>query len=72
VRPDGAVTSSAAVGAANAGAMPGSPTVWTWNVPDATGPYYIAMAKADINGDGTYTYALSHSDTAEIYVDDTF
>jgi type IV pilus assembly protein PilA len=72
VMPDGAVTYSYAVVAGNGGAMPGIPTVRTWNFPAATGPYYIAMAKADLNGDGTYTYALSHSDTAEIYVDETF
>jgi hypothetical protein len=54
------------------GGPPTIPTVKTWDFPDATGPFYIAMAKADLNGDGVYTYALSHSDTAEIYVDETF
>ena len=35
-------------------------------------PFYIAMAKADLNGDGTFTYALSHSDTSAIHIDNTF
>lgn len=72
VRPDGPVTYSYAVAAGNGGAMPSIPTVKSWDFPDATGPYYIAMAKADLDGDGVFTYALSHSDTAEIYVDDTY
>jgi prepilin-type N-terminal cleavage/methylation domain-containing protein len=72
VMPDGPVTYSYAVVARTSGSAPGIPTVKTWDFPDATGPFYIAMAKADLNGDGVFTYALSHSDTAEIYVDDTF
>jgi prepilin-type N-terminal cleavage/methylation domain-containing protein len=72
VMPDGPVAYSYAVAAGNGGTMPSIPTVKSWDFPDATGPYYIAMAKADLNGDGVYTYALSHSDTAEIYVDETF
>ena len=31
-----------------------------------------AMTKADLDGDGRYGYALSHSDTSEVYVDETF
>jgi prepilin-type N-terminal cleavage/methylation domain-containing protein len=72
VMPDGPVAYSYAVVAGNSGSMPAIPTVKSWNFPNATGPYYIAMAKADLNGDGVFTYALSHSDTAEIYVDETF
>jgi type II secretory pathway pseudopilin PulG len=72
VMPDGPVAYSYAVVAGNGGAMPEIPTVKRWDFPDATGPYDIAMAKADLNGDGVFTYALSHSDTAEIYVDETF
>lgn len=73
VMPDGAVTYSYAVVAGNADSdIPSIPTVKSWDFPDPAGPFYIAMAKADINGDGVFTYALSHSDTAEIYVDETF
>lgn len=72
VVPDGPVTYSYAVVAKASGAAPSIPTVKSWDFPDATGPFYIAMAKADLNGDGEYTYALSHSDTAEIYVDEGF
>jgi len=73
VMPDGAVAYSYAVVAGPAGGdMPSIPTVKTWDFPEPGGPFYIAMAKADLNGDGVYTYALSHSDTTEIYVDETF
>jgi prepilin-type N-terminal cleavage/methylation domain-containing protein len=37
-----------------------------------TGPFYIAMAKADLNDDGLYTYAIAHSDTNTIAVDDKY
>jgi len=72
VMPDGAVAYSYAVVAGNGGGMPVIPTRKSWDFPAATGPYYIAMAKGDLDGDGSYTYALSHSDTTEIYVDQTF
>lgn len=72
IMPDGPVAYSYAVVAGNGGSMPDIPTARDFDFPDATGPYYIAMAKADLDGNGTYTYALSHSDTAEIYVDATF
>ena len=73
VMPDGGVTYSYAVVAGNAGsAIPTIPTVRTWSFPEPTGPFYIAMAKADLDGDGTYTYALSHSDGSQVYVDETF
>jgi prepilin-type N-terminal cleavage/methylation domain-containing protein len=72
VMPDGPVMYSYAVVAGNGGDMPGIPTEKDWSFPAATGPYYIAMAKGDLNGDGVFTYALSHSDTTEIYVDDTY
>jgi prepilin-type N-terminal cleavage/methylation domain-containing protein len=73
VRPDGPVSYSYAVTAGlSGGALPTIPTTKTWSFPTPTGPYYIAMAKADLDGDGRYTYALSHSDTSEIYLDETF
>jgi type IV pilus assembly protein PilA len=72
VMPDGPVIYSYAVAAGNGGDAPSIPTRKSWDFPDAAGPWYIAMAKGDLNGDGTYTYALSHGDTAEIYVDATY
>jgi type IV pilus assembly protein PilA len=73
VRPDGPVAYSYAVVAGGAGDdLPVIPTVKTFNFSAPTGPYYIVMAKADLNGDGVFTYALSHSDTSEIYIDQTF
>lgn len=73
VRPDGPVTYSYAVVAGLAGgSIPTIPTARTFTFPTPTTPFYIAMAKGDLNGDGTFTYALTHSDSAEIYIDETF
>jgi type IV pilus assembly protein PilA len=73
VRPDGFVNYSYAVVAGPSGGTPPAiPTSRTWSFPTPTGPFYIVMAKADIDGDGRYTYALSHSDSSEIYLDDGF
>jgi type IV pilus assembly protein PilA len=73
VRSDGPVYYSYSVVAGTAGdTIPPIPTARTFDFPEPTGPYYIVMAMADLNGDGTFTYALSHSDSSEVYVDDTF
>jgi prepilin-type N-terminal cleavage/methylation domain-containing protein len=73
VRPDGPVSYSYAVIAGiSGGTIPTIPTTRSWSFPTPTGPFYIVMAKADLDGDGRYTYALSHSDSAEIYLDDSF
>jgi type IV pilus assembly protein PilA len=44
----------------------------TYTVPAPTGPFYIAMAKADLDGNGAFTYALAWSGSSEIWVDETF
>jgi len=44
----------------------------TYVIPEPTGPFYVAMAKADLNGDGKFTYALAWSGSSEIWVDETF
>lgn len=73
VRSDGPVYYSYSVVIGTAGGEPPDiPTTRTFEFPDPTGPYYIAMAKGDLNGDGTFTYALSHSDSSDVYVDNTF
>jgi prepilin-type N-terminal cleavage/methylation domain-containing protein len=73
VRPDGPVAYSyAVVDGPAAGAIPTIPMVRTISIPVPTGPFYIAMAKADLNGDGTFTYALTYSGSTEIVIDETF
>jgi prepilin-type N-terminal cleavage/methylation domain-containing protein len=73
VRPDGPVAYSYAVVAGLAGGtIPTIPTARTFSFPTPTGPFYIAMAKADLNGDGTFTYALTSSDSTEIFIEETF
>jgi type II secretory pathway pseudopilin PulG len=73
VKPDGGVAYSYAVVAGTVGsALPTIPTAKPFSLPAPTGPFYIAMAMADLDGDGVFTYAVSHSDTSEIYVDETF
>ncbi len=70
VRSDGPVVYSYAVAAGTGGNLPSIPGSRTFNFAAPTGPYYIAMAKADLNGDGLFTYALTHSDSSEIAVED--
>lgn len=35
----------------------------------ATEPFYVVLAKGDLDGDGTFSYLLSHSLTNEIYME---
>lgn len=74
VFPDGPVIYSYSVIAGNAGVTPANVTTATrtFTFPAATAPFYIAMARGDLNGDGTYTYALTHSDSTEVFIDDGF
>jgi type IV pilus assembly protein PilA len=74
VMPTGAVSFSYAVVAGGAdSSLPTSiPTAKTFDFPEPTGPFYIAMAKGDLDDDGRFTYALSHSDTSEIYIEDHY
>lgn len=74
VLPNGPVLYSYAVVAGKAGdTVPDIPKGdRTYTVPTPTGPYYVAMGKADLNGDGTYTYAIAWSGSSEIWVDETF
>jgi prepilin-type N-terminal cleavage/methylation domain-containing protein len=72
VRPSGPVEYAYTVVAGVGGTIPLPPTTKVFSFPAATGPYYVVMAKADLNNDGRFTYALSHSDTSEIYFDEGF
>ena len=44
----------------------------TYVIPEPTGPFYVAMAKADLDDNGVFTYALAWSGSSEIWVDDTY
>jgi prepilin-type N-terminal cleavage/methylation domain-containing protein len=73
VLPTGVVEYSYSVVAGTAGGgLPAIPTTRVFDFPEPAGPFYIAMAKADLNDDGVYTYALSHSDSSDIYIDAGF
>lgn len=73
VQPNGLVEYSYAVVAGTAGStLPTIPTERTFTFDAPTGPYYIVMAKADLDNDGRFTYALAHSDTSAIHIDDHF
>jgi prepilin-type N-terminal cleavage/methylation domain-containing protein len=73
VQPDGPVEYSYSVVAGNIGSgtpkIPGSPTLV---VPAATGPFYIAMGMADLNNDGSYTYAIAFSQNNTVELDDNY
>lgn len=73
VQPNGVVEYSYAVVAGTAGAsLPTIPTEQAFAFPAPVGPFYIAMAKADLDNDGRFTYALAHSDTSAIHIDEHF
>jgi type IV pilus assembly protein PilA len=70
---NGGVEYSYAVVAGTVGTtIPALPMTVPGGIPSPTGPFYIAMAKGDLNNDGRYTYALCHSDTSQILVDDNY
>jgi prepilin-type N-terminal cleavage/methylation domain-containing protein len=73
VLPDGAVEYSYAVVAGTVGtSLPTIPGATTYTFPTPTGPFYIAMAKGDLNNDGKFTYAICQSDSTAIAVEDGF
>ena len=73
VLPSGPVEYAYAVVAGPAGVDP--PTL-PITLPDAlqrsTAPFYIAMAKADLDNNGSYTYAICQSTTAAIHLEDGY
>jgi prepilin-type N-terminal cleavage/methylation domain-containing protein len=72
VMPDGPVEYSYAVVAGTAGdSIPTIPMTLP-SIPAPTGPFYIAMAKADLNNDGSYTYAIAFSDDNRVQLDDKY
>jgi prepilin-type N-terminal cleavage/methylation domain-containing protein len=73
VMPDGPVEYSYAVVAGTAATpIPTIPMALPSPVPAATGPFYIAMAMADLNNDGSYTYAIAFSDDNRVQLDDNY
>jgi prepilin-type N-terminal cleavage/methylation domain-containing protein len=73
VMPNGLVEYSyAVVAGAAGGSLPLIPTERDFDFPTPTGPFYIAMAKADLDNDGRFTYAIVHSDTSAIHFDEHF
>jgi len=73
VLPNGPVEYAYAVVAGPAGTDP--PTL-PITLPDtlerSTAPFYIAMAKADLDNDGVFTYAICQSATAAIHLEDNY
>lgn len=73
VMPNGTVEFSYAVVAGDAGtSFPTLPLTETITLPDPDGPWYIGMAKGDLNGDGDYVYAVTYSGNAVIHVENRF
>lgn len=75
VQPAGAVAYSygVVVGGVGAGAptIPGTLTISGFPAP-TTSPWYVIMAKADLDGDGRHTYMLTTSFNAGIAMQDNF
>ena len=72
VTTDGPVYFSYGVVAGRAGdSLPALPTQKKdFNFPTtATEPFYVVIAKGDLDGDGTFSYLMSHSFTSEVYVE---
>ena len=72
VTPDGPVEYSYAVVAGNINIPFPAIDMKLPTLPQPTGPYYIAMGKADLNNDGQYTYAIAFSDGNNIQLDDNY
>ena len=73
VMPDGPVEYSYAVVAGTVGtSIPAIPMTLSAPIPAPTGPFYIAMGMADLNNDGSYTYAIAFSDSNTVGMDDNY
>jgi len=73
VRPDGPVQYVYCVVAGVAGgSLPASPSPAGFAFGTQTAPWYIAMGRADLNGDGTFTYATTYSGTSAITIDNGY
>jgi prepilin-type N-terminal cleavage/methylation domain-containing protein len=73
VLPDGPVLYSYAVVAGTVDtAIPAIPLRRTVTIPTPTAPFYIAMAMGDLDGNGSFTYAFTHSDSTEVFIEDGY
>jgi prepilin-type N-terminal cleavage/methylation domain-containing protein len=73
VLPNGPVEYAYAVVAGPAGTDPPAlPITLPAALEKSTAPFYIAMAKADLDNDGTYTYAICQSTTTAIHLEDNY
>jgi type IV pilus assembly protein PilA len=73
VEPTGPVQFSYSVVAGIAGdSLPDNPGAQSFpeQAPDA--PFYVIMAKADLNGDGHFAYAVAFSETSSVSIDQGF
>lgn len=75
VAPDAPVMFSYAVSAGGANdAYPATPAGMTkqmaaFNLPAVKNQWFVTVARGDLNGDGTFSYVVSHSFTNEIYIE---
>jgi type IV pilus assembly protein PilA len=73
VLPNGPVEYAYAVVAGPAGTdAPTLPITLPDTIERSTAPFYIAMAKADLDNDGVYTYAICQSTTTAIHLEDNY
>jgi hypothetical protein len=70
VRSDGAVLYSYTVVRGSAGdTVPAPPAAGSFDFGTQTGPWYVAMAMGDLDGDGSFTYALTYSGTTAVHIE---
>jgi type IV pilus assembly protein PilA len=73
VMPNGAVEYSYAVVSGDASdSVPSLPLRDAVNIPTPLGPWYVAMAKGDLDNDGSYTYAITYSGNAVVHIENYF
>jgi type II secretory pathway pseudopilin PulG len=74
VRPSGPVRYVYTVVAGDVGStIPELPTAATksqFKFPTVTGPFYIVAAKADLTGNGRLSYALAHSYSSAVHIEE--
>jgi prepilin-type N-terminal cleavage/methylation domain-containing protein len=71
VRPTGPVRFVYTVVAGDVGnAVPALPTATQFTFPTVTGPYYVVAAKADLSGSGRLSYALAHSYSSAVHIEE--
>jgi hypothetical protein len=50
--------------------MPTAKSKSSFNFPTVTGPFYIVAAKADLSGNGRLSYALAHSYSSAVHIEE--